>query len=170
MDVAQPAFPHRLAHEVEAGIVAEHIPHLDDEVLLLGLREQRPPDGEVRARRFVEMNVLTGIDGFLTQRQQLGYLALDRDHLNSGVVEDFCFFEPLQVLPVSLLLPLLAPGSVRFADADEFPLRKVAQHVELALRMRMTGAEHGAANWSHGLITSLSFCPLLCFAVSILGV
>ena len=57
--VAQPALPHRLAHEVEAGIVAEHVAHLNDEFLLCGLIEDCFPLGEVRARRFIEMDVLT---------------------------------------------------------------------------------------------------------------
>jgi hypothetical protein len=121
-DLAEPS---RLQHAVEQlhrGIEAVHEAHLHDESLFVGDLHQFPVFRHRGSGGFVEMDVVSPIDGEPGVAQEIAHLALDPDDLELGRFQAFLQREKRK-LPVERTLARgLEQGGILLDDANDLPV------------------------------------------------
>ena len=131
-DFAEPALPGGFEHELEGGVVAEHVAHLDGESLRLGGGGKFLEVLQVRAGGFVEVDVASGDNCFGCRGDKVANTGLDGDGLQSRDVEE-CFLGEI----VHIFHPATESG-VRLNHADQLKnVRKFLDGGEFSLGVGM---------------------------------
>ncbi len=140
--VAQPAFADRAKAELKSRIVAEHVAHLNRQLLAGGLVQKLRKGRQRRPRRLVQVQVHAGVDTTGCRRNQVADRRLDRHRLQARRAEQLLLAHPRQIAIGRLPLRCLAQSGVRFGHAHHLVIvRQLSQRVHFARGVRMSRAD-----------------------------
>ena len=129
---------------MDGRVVAEHVAHLYRESFFGGVTAQGDEVGVFLRARFVEVDVLTGLERGEGGSGGVFEGRFNDDHADGRVGKDLRFGQVFQSREGLRLLGGDLAGSDRFGEADDvIEIGQRAEGVHLAGRMRMRGADLG---------------------------
>ncbi len=137
---------HELKTELKRGIIAQHVTHLDDELLPRGVVQQPAESRQRLACGLVEMDVFARGNATRRGGHEILHGRLHCDRLQARRVEQLLLGHPGETRVCLALLRRGSPASIGLNDADDLEFPGVAHGRHLPRSMRVAGADLADAN------------------------
>lgn len=127
-DLPEPPFAGGVDAELDRRIAAEHVGHLQNDVIFPAEVEQFVELLEVLAAGFIHVHVDAAFGAAHGGRHKFGHLGLHRDGVEAGIIENFFLRHPAQPLVAGAFSEGFPVDGGFGADADDFELLRHGAH------------------------------------------